>query len=585
MDIPSNWTSRRRRRHVEPKSCPNCKDFDWDELQEHPWAQFCTRPEDVAQTAASGCVTCNILSKAVQHCYPAASNSPSGYKIAFHGLDGPMHWDVVRPGEDLLDASRQNIEWTSLSKTFQDAITFADGMGVEFIWIDSLCIIQNSRQDWEAEAVKMASYYINGQFTIAATSSTDGAGGLYHAVPIEEQAIHIEGLDPKSNADFRVGARRSLAHHHDILEDRTKTNERFPLLTRGWVYQERILSRRFVHFGPREVHWECHEDVSCQCGGIKAALELNPSGKETANQALAISQSTLQPDKMVLLWSKQVENLTRLDFTYISDHLPALAGLATLIVQSGHSGRYLAGLWQEGLLFWLCWSSMEECTKHKTLSGVPSWSWASVAGRVTYDFMTHYFQTGPWGERGHERMLLVNAAWVKVLECMPDEPPLSGTLDSGVLAITGDVAPATLHCVIGGDGNPEFGFSLKEVKDDTSDAQFQWTFQCDSLHPDTVTELDGQSAVVLHLLSYERIWVDYDGPYWMRSMLILKPVDKAKNKYSRVGILYMDVSGHYVPSKSWRSMTGRYGLPLEEIEDVFLRKFRKMATKEVLQLV
>ncbi|KAL6408289.1 het domain-containing protein [Ilyonectria robusta] len=708
MEIPSNWHSRRNfRRQAESTSCPNCKDFDWDELQRHAWDTFFTRPEDIAHSARRGCATCHMLSKAVEHCYPAVASNPSGYKIAFHGLDGPMHWDVVGPGEDLLDATRQNnfieifshqgdscpwplvgpadsidysldgaliqtrgwlttcqgqhprcgianetalpkrvvrisretngdktetsdhpqvhlyetrdgelgeyvclshcwgktqiitttsdniekhkvqIEWSDLSKTFRDAIIFADNIGIDFIWIDSLCIIQNSREDWESEAVKMASYYINGEFTIAATSSTDGSGGLYHTVPPEEEALQIEGLDPKSNTNFGVWARRSVAHHHDVLEDKTKTNERFPLLTRGWVYQERILSRRFLHFGPREVHWECHEEVSCQCGGIKAALELNPSGKETANQSLAISQTQLQMDKMVLLWSRQIENLTRLDFTYISDHLAALAGIATLMVQSGQSSRYLAGLWQDGILFWLCWSSTKGGTRSKALSGVPSWSWASVSGKITYDFMTHYFQTGPWGERGHRLLLLVKAAQVKVEKCIPDRPPLSGKLELGVLTITGDAAPATVRCKSQADGETVFEFILEEGSGhhEPNDVQFHWPFQCDSDDPDSVAELDGQSVLVLHLLSYERLWVEYDGAYWMRSMLILKPIDKVKNRHCRVGMLYTNVSRHYVPAKAWREMEGRYGMPLEEMEDVLLRKFRKLATEQVVEVI
>ncbi|KAH7161745.1 heterokaryon incompatibility protein-domain-containing protein [Dactylonectria macrodidyma] len=707
MEVPSHWNLHRRsRRRAEPTSCPNCKDFDWDELQQHVWDHFFTRTEDVAQSATSGCATCQILSRAVEHCFPHVARTPSGYKIAFHGLDGPMHWDVVSPGDDLFDAARPNnffeifsykgepspwplvgpahdfdysldgaliqarewlktcqtkhprcgvlngtklpkrvvrvnreeanklhgpdhpqvslyetqdgeigdyvclshcwgtaqiitttsdniekhrakIQWSDLSKTFQDAITFSDKMGIDNIWIDSLCIIQNSREDWESEALKMASYYINGQFSIAATSSTNGAGGLYHTVLPKDETMQIEGLDPKSNTRYRVGVRKSIPHHHDVLEDKSRTKERFPLLTRGWVYQERILSRRFIHFGPREVHWECHEEVFCQCGGIQAALELNPSGKATANQALAISRSGLKTDEMVLLWSRQIESLTKLDFTYISDHLAALAGIATLMVQSGQSGRYLAGLWQEGLLFWLCWSSTKGGARTKSLSGIPTWSWASVEGQITYDFMTHYFQTGPWGEKGHRHMLLTKSAHAEVAECIPDQPPLSGKLNSGVLTVTGDAAPGTLRCKTRTEGDTVFEFVLENESghSDFSGVQIHWAFCCDSNDPASAADLDGQKIIVLHLLSYERLWVEYDGPYWMRSMLILKPAEGTKTKYHRVGILYSDVSGHFVPSKIWREMESRYGLPLEEAEDAFLQKFRNLAREQTIQLV
>lgn len=485
-----------------------------------------------------------------------------------------------------IDHYKKEIPWDELSKTFQEAIIFASLMGIESIWIDSLCIIQNSAEDWSAEAVKMASYYCNSEFTIAATASTDGAGGLYHSTPLVETAIEIEGFDPKTQSEFRVGARRPLAHLHDALEDRTKIVDRFPLLSRGWVYQERILSRRFLHFGPRELHWECHEEVNCQCGGGKAALEMNPSGAETSNQALAITERKLAVDKIMLLWLEQIENLTSLNFTHVSDQLPALSGIATLMRRSQQPGRYLAGLWEEGLLFWLCWAT-QDSGQPRTLKDTPSWSWASVQGHVSFSFIEAYFIKGPWGQAGHERLLLVNAAQVGMKRCVPSNPSLSGRLEEGVLEASGLVAPVTLHCRRDQDsGEDIFGFFLNgEASSLGTRLDICYPFQWDITNRDYLSSFDGKSALLLHLLSYEKLETDYEGPDWMRSYLIVRPVDETETRYERVGILCTDVTGGFLPSKAWIALGEKQKSGHAAVRDELLKDFRELSFQKSVEII
>ncbi|KAI8674653.1 HET domain-containing protein [Fusarium keratoplasticum] len=695
-----------RRRSRRRMGCPNCGDFDWDQLQSNPFDVFFSYPDKIAHTASEGCATCGILLRSLQHCYPYVFDKPEEYRLAFHGFEGPMRWDLFHPGEDIRAVSRTNrfielfsrrddycpwdevgaadhfnfdlenaiqqahiwlescrnshpkcavqysgtlpsrvvriipqsnpadplnhpkvklhettqgetgqyitlshcwgknpiittkttnidqykneIPWGELSKTFQEAIIFAGLMGVESIWIDSLCIIQNSAEDWSAEAVKMASYYCNSEFTIAATASTDGAGGLYHPTPLVETAIEIEGFDPKTQSEFRVGVRRPLAHLHDALEDRTKIVDRFPLLSRGWVYQERVLSRRFLHFGPREVHWECHEEVNCQCGGGKAALEMNPSGAETSNQALAITEGKLAVDKIMFLWLEQIENLTSLNFTHISDQLPALSGIATLMRQSQQPGRYLAGLWEEGLLFWLCWAT-QKSGQPRTLKDTPSWSWASIQGHISFSFIEAYFMKGPWGQAGHDNMLLVNAAQVSMKQCVPSNPSLSGKLEEAVLKVDGLVAPVTLNCRQDqGSGEEVFGFCLKyqnAASSGDSAPDICYPFQWDITKRDYLTCLDGKPALLLHFLSYEKLEAAYEGPDWMRSFLIVRPVDEMEARYERVGILCTDVTGGFLPSKAWIALGEKQKSGHAAVRDEFLQYFRTLSNHRTLDII
>lgn len=156
-----------------------------------------------------------------------------------------------------------------------------------------------------------------------------------------------------------------------------------------------------------------------------------------------------------------------------------------------------------------------------------------------------------------------------------------------MLKVTGDAAPATLRCKTRAEGDTVFEFVLENEsrKSEFGEVQIHWAFCCDSNDPASAADLDGHKIIVLHLLSYERLWVEYDGPYWMRLMLIPKGIDDTNTKYRRVGILYSDVSGHFVPSKVWREMENRYELPPEEAEDAFLKKFRNLAREQTVQLV
>lgn len=160
---------------------------------------------------------------------------------------------------------KERITWTSLPKTFQDAIHFVRQINLRYLWIDSLCIVQDDQLDWELESHKMATIYRNAYLTIAATSSSGDSGGCYSS-----------GSD--LDKDYEVGTDmyvREKPAHFDSMQHHSISSP-FPLLSRAWFYQERLLSPRVLHFGPKEILWECKESCSCQCQRInpKTSLKL-----------------------------------------------------------------------------------------------------------------------------------------------------------------------------------------------------------------------------------------------------------------------------------------------------------------------
>ena len=138
-----------------------------------------------------------------------------------------------------------------MPSTFQDAIEVTRRLGVRYIWIDALCIVQDDRQDWERESGKMANVYHNSFVTLAATSAGSPKAGCFATTPasrVELNSVYAQ-----------------LIHHfpNSPADDRSS---RFPLLTRAWTYQERTLAPRVIHLGREELVWECFSIRHCECG-------------------------------------------------------------------------------------------------------------------------------------------------------------------------------------------------------------------------------------------------------------------------------------------------------------------------------
>jgi Heterokaryon incompatibility protein (HET) len=91
--------------------------------------------------------------------------------------------------KETLPLRTKGIEWDSMPRTFQDAATITRRLGFQYLWIDALCIIQDSEIDWETESAKMGSIYQDSVLTIAASDARDGRGGCFseiaeHEVPV-----------------------------------------------------------------------------------------------------------------------------------------------------------------------------------------------------------------------------------------------------------------------------------------------------------------------------------------------------------------------------------------------------------------
>lgn len=145
----------------------------------------------------------------------------------------------------------------SLPKTFRDAISVAQHFGVDYIWIDRLCIFQDSPEDWQREASTMQDVYRNALFSISALGAKDDQDGcFFERDPIKAAPTIVRFKLTKDGEEkaFRFGLEKGWSWRLSFVTE--------PLAQRSWVVQERLLAPRTLHFGSKQVFWECRE-ASC----------------------------------------------------------------------------------------------------------------------------------------------------------------------------------------------------------------------------------------------------------------------------------------------------------------------------------
>jgi hypothetical protein len=291
-----------------------------------------------------------------------------------------------------MHARKARISWDTLPKTFQDAIKFAQALQVYYIWIDSLCIVQDDDHDWHREASNMASIYSNGYFTIAATRSHDSRGGCFNTPSAWRKEYKLSPQETVLGSLHAVCVRPAISHIG--FDASTSRQQTWPLLTRGWVFQERLLSKRVIHFCEDEIVFECMQSTQCFCGHLSGQTGPSGSSKETAKSLVGNWKRTFAYDfAQWLKWSWIVSQYSALDLTFDTDLLPAIGALAERL-RPHKSLRYAAGLWhnddgESNRECWdLCWYVDQlpgsAGRSRRAVNNAPTWSWASVVGAVSF---------------------------------------------------------------------------------------------------------------------------------------------------------------------------------------------------------
>ncbi|KHE86591.1 HET-domain-containing protein [Neurospora crassa] len=277
-------------------------------------------------------------------------------------------WGDSVPARLLLNnyASRlKGFALDELPRTFQDAILLTQRLNVQFLWIDSLCIIQDSPDDWVAESAKMRFVYQNTLLNLSAAVSPNSSGGFFFP------------RHPLSFVPWSI----TLATHNTLVQ---KYNMRDSLIlyTRGWVLQEQILPRRTLISGRQELYWECSTLNASEYCPDSVPWWLSGSGVFTSLTMKLFQRERLLDAERLEAWASLVKVYSGRKLTKQSDKLVAISGLAEHLSYGWDGVTYLAGLWSCNLrenLLWRCVNVKQSRGRNTGIA--PSWSWASLSAR------------------------------------------------------------------------------------------------------------------------------------------------------------------------------------------------------------
>ncbi|KAH8672209.1 heterokaryon incompatibility protein-domain-containing protein [Ilyonectria robusta] len=288
------------------------------------------------------------------------------------------------------------IHLDTLPRTYRDAISITRALGIRYIWIDSLCIIQDDTDDWERESANMASIYRNAYLNIAATSALDSDGGCMHT-PRPTTSFQIEPA-PRWSSGGRFpgagpfpgvgpGATRSEQATPALVRPSGSARklEKAALNTRAWVLQEVCLSRRTIHFAQDQMYWFCAEREASEDGThVHTPHYGSPRAPLLGPPHWLMGQSDqITRGSVYTMWWTLVEDYSSRALTHASDKMAALAGLTQFFQERLGEDEPVAGMWKAELVDSLCWTCdpvTDEASR--TSPGPPSWSWTSVDGPI-----------------------------------------------------------------------------------------------------------------------------------------------------------------------------------------------------------
>jgi len=285
--------------------------------------------------------------------------SPVEYIALSHrwGDPSPTDKEKYSTSDANYEARLGGFRFSNLPKTFQDAVLVTRELGKQYLWIDSLCIIQGDESDWDRESKRMQDVFASAYCTIAASSATGWDEGFLQPKSGHSSLQHI--------FERQLFASDNVHFENDV--------EKAQLNQRGWVIQERVLSRRIIHFTEKHTYWECGEGVRCEnstkmnCPAGRHRFLLDPRFPER----LKISGYYRSLDFLQFLFQKYAKcGLTR-----PSDRKRAIGSLMRRM-EVVFETRYRCGTFQLFLHRLLLWYRGIPENEHKHYEHeLPSWSW------------------------------------------------------------------------------------------------------------------------------------------------------------------------------------------------------------------
>ncbi|KAH7150250.1 heterokaryon incompatibility protein-domain-containing protein, partial [Dactylonectria estremocensis] len=346
----------------------------------------------------------------------------------------------LRTTTDTIEQRLRGIPMDTLPRTFADAVIITRNLGYQYLWIDSLCIIQDSIADWEAESSRMGAIYMNCAMNIAAAQASNCYDGIFTDRWVEFEAIKLPLKSKGLEIDdwFYVTQPNYQLDHDCIVGYHSKLGRR------GWALQELVLSPRTLHYTRDRIYWECEHCIK-ESGSImplysrenpllrqvtatqfvshKLALPPYLMQRQPLKGPLQIKSLTpTERDECHTSWLRLVQNFSCRSLSIESDVLPALAGIAA-VFQARLQEPYYAGIFGGNMISSLLWRRIPPSllrdndiwlTEHgqsmERRQGVeiPSWSWASISGPIQSETFVDAWFSRPWNLIGSMTATIVS---------------------------------------------------------------------------------------------------------------------------------------------------------------------------------
>ncbi|KAM0427798.1 hypothetical protein ACHAPT_007255 [Fusarium lateritium] len=278
---------------------------------------------------------------------------------------------MFRAMKENIEALAKAVDFRRLPRTFQDAIKTARALNLRYLWIDSLCIIQDDQEDWKREAARMQQVFSNATCVFAASSAGSSAEGFLETRRNERSFVTLPS---------RSGVTSYICK---FIDNFGKDMEEAALNKRGWVLQERALARRSIHFTSTQIYLECGDGVHCE-----SLMKLSN------DQAAFLSDSDFPNSIMdyykggrIVLSQNLFKMYSSLKFTHPSDRSIGISGLEKRLM-SAFKTRGGYGVFQAFFERSLFWQRPESGSLARITypadRNVPSWSWMTYDGSITY---------------------------------------------------------------------------------------------------------------------------------------------------------------------------------------------------------
>lgn len=311
-------------------------------------------------------------------------------------------WGTV-PVYKHLEENTQNLRKTGslhslpIPATIQDAIILVHAIGERYLWVDSLCIIQNDLQMLQAEITRMGSIYSKALFTIIAASGDNADSGL-------------PGVRRGSREQVQKALKFTNCELLTVIDVRQTPGglDDTPWAQRAWTFQERILSNRVLVFSESQVYWSCRAAVFSEERALEDVRDIDQRLFSFPQKVAAdcLSWEPLQPSEYGDLYADLLSGYRKRRLSYQTDILNAFNGVSEILAAL-QDDTFFWGLPGSLFSYAMTWHFTGHSTRNHVLvpivgsNGlketipVPSWSWAAWSGDSNHPPFLHAGDGGP----------------------------------------------------------------------------------------------------------------------------------------------------------------------------------------------